>query len=162
VNNTTANISYGKIMVMKRTNENSDKTIPLGMLIDSNGTPSQNADDALNGAMLPMSGYKGFGLGLAVELLSGPLIGAKGGRSAAESSDGLFIITIDPAPFTTQAKDNIESVLQEIKASRHAPEIKEILIPGEHSERHYNAHKNAPTIDIIEKTYNELKELSQA
>lgn len=155
---TTANMAYGKIMVMKREGKN----LPEGMIIDADGAPSQNPDDAMAGAMLPMSGYKGFGLGLAIELLAGPLIGGKGGRSAVQGSDGLFIITIDPSKCGAQndIQNKMELVLQEIKNSRHAPNIEDILIPGERSEQNYNTHKDQENIDIIDEVYQELKELA--
>ncbi len=161
---TTANISYGKIMIMKRAKNNGGENIPLGMLIDAQGAPSQNPDDTKKGAMLPMSGYKGFGLGLAIELLAGPLIGAKGGKNAVNGSDGLFIITIDPEKFghSIEITNNIEQVLQEIKTSRHAPEINEILIPGERSEQTYAQQKGQETITIIDEIYHELQELAKA
>ena len=155
---TTANMAYGKIMVIKR----EGKKLPEGMIIDADGSPSQNPDDAMAGAMLPMSGYKGFGLGLAVELLAGPLIGAKGGRNAVQGSDGLFIISIDPSKCGSQTdiERNMEHVLQEIKNSRHAPDIKDILIPGERSKQQYQIQKDKENINIIDEVYQELKELA--
>lgn len=50
--------------------------IPEGWAIDKDGNATQDAQEALAGAVLPMAGVKGYALALAVEILSGVLSGA--------------------------------------------------------------------------------------
>lgn len=155
---TTAEWAYGKLMEMHK----AGKEMPEGAIIDKDGNPSVNFKDALGGAMLPMQGIKGFSIGLAIEILSGALIGAKSGRDAVKDSDGIFFIALNPDILVGQKQfeEHVEMLLQEIKSSRHSDAVAEILIPGERSERSYNALKDSDTIEILDTVYNDLKELA--
>ena len=112
--------------------------------------------------MLPMNGFKGFSLGLAVEVISGALIGAKMGLNAVQGSDGIFFIAIDPEKFVGRDtfEAYIEDFIQEIKRSDHKAEVTELLIPGERSEHKYMENNNKNKIDIVDTVYEELKELA--
>ncbi len=109
-----------------------------------------------------MNGIKGFSLGLAIEILSGALIGAKSGREAVGGSDGLFFITIDPDKLVSidQFEDHVEHLLTEIKSSRHGEATAEILIPGERSQSAYEKALKEDHIDVIDTVYQDLKELA--
>ncbi|MFP4386734.1 MAG: Ldh family oxidoreductase, partial [Alphaproteobacteria bacterium] len=109
----------------------------------------------------PMNGFKGFGLGLAVEILSGALIGAKCGAQVVEGFDGMFFIALDPDRLVgrTVFEDHVETLLQSIKTSRQAVVDKEILIPGERSYRMYKDNCSKDTVDLSDAVYNEMKAL---
>ncbi len=156
---TSAQWAYGKLLEMHQKGE----PMPVDAMVDKNGKPSTDIRDAMNGAMLPMNGIKGFSLGLAIEILSGALIGAKSGRDAAEGSDGIFFITIDPDKLVGRQRfeNEVESLLQEIKNSRHDADISEILIPGERSSKNLEKHFENNEIDIIDSVYEDLKELAE-
>lgn len=82
----TSTVPRGKLEVYQR----QEKPIPLGWATDENGTPTTNAGHVLNnfvkragGGLLPLggagealSGHKGYGLGLMVEILSAVVPGA--------------------------------------------------------------------------------------
>jgi LDH2 family malate/lactate/ureidoglycolate dehydrogenase len=119
--------------------------IPPGIAIDPQGNPTLDAQAALDGALTPLGGHKGFALGLAVGLLSGPVIGALiGGElqraiaaGAGERSRGHLFIAMNPAAFGDPAANErrIAAYLSELKSSRKAPGVAEILIPGERGQR---------------------------
>ena len=155
---TTAQWAYGKLLELHK----AGKAIPDDAFVDKNGQPSTDIKDAVDGAMLPMNGYKGFAIGLAIEILGGALIGAKSGLNAVQGSDGIFFIALNPDMFVGQDifEKQVESLLQEIKSSRHDAEITELLIPGEKSAKKYLETKEYKDIDIVETVYNELKELA--
>ncbi len=155
---TTAQWAYGKLLEIYK----AGKDMPVDALVDKDGKPSTNIRDAMDGSMLPMNGYKGFSIGLAIEILSGALIGAKSGHSAVKGSDGIFFITIDPDKLVGRKRfeDEVEKLLQEIKSSRHDEHISEILIPGERSERAYKAASQSDVIEIIDTVYHDIKGLS--
>ncbi len=156
---TTAQWAYGKLLEIYK----SGQRLPEDAIIDKNGTPSTNIKDAMDGAMLPMNGYKGFSLGLAIEVLSGALIGAKSGREAVKGSDGIFFITIDPDKFVGRERfeNDVEALLQEIKNSRYdTAKITDILIPGERSEQAYKTACSNDKIEVIDEVYKDLKELA--
>lgn len=155
---TSAQWAYGKLMEMNQ------KGIPMpaDAIVDKNGKPSTNIDDAMDGAMLPMNGIKGFSIGLAIEILGGALIGAKSGREAVKGSDGIFFITIDPDKLVgrTRFENEVELLLQEVKSSRRNAAITEIFIPGERSANTLQKNLEKPDIEIIDSVYNDLKELA--
>lgn len=153
----TSSYAYGKIMVHKDKNE----PIPEGVLIDEAGHPSTDPKDAYDGAILPLSGYKGFSLGLMIELLSGPLIGAKAIKKDLCDEDGLFIIAIDPNAMGNIAfYQDIENALKAIKTSAPAPNSNAIAIPGERSQSTLQNTLKSGYIDIADKTLQKLKALA--
>jgi LDH2 family malate/lactate/ureidoglycolate dehydrogenase len=155
---TTAQWAYGKLLEMKQKAE----PMPVDAIVDKNGKPSTDILDAMNGAMLPMNGIKGFSLGLAIEILGGALIGAKSGRDAVKGSDGIFFITIDPDKLVgrEQFEKHVKALLQEVKSSSHHAEISEILIPGERSAKNLQKSIENNEIEIIDSVYDDLKELA--
>ncbi len=156
---TTAQWAYGKLLQLHK----SGQDLPVDAIVDKDGKTSQNIKDAMNGAMLPMNGYKGFSIGLAIEILSGALIGAKSGRSAIDGSDGIFFIAINPDMLVgqDQFEEHVEALLQEIKSSRHDAQISEILIPGERSSNALINANNSDDIEIIDNVYQDLKDLAK-
>lgn len=157
---TTAAMAYGKIMVLKQKGED----LPLGIVVDADGHPSTNPQDANDGAMLPLEGFKGFGLGLAVEMLAGGLIGGKmGGRIEADQtySDGMFMIVIDPAAFKNAdtALTRNQDFIDTIKASRKSADIQDISMPGERSAAQYETNTHHETFEILDKTYADMQQL---
>ena len=83
------------------------EAIPLGWAIDSDGEPTTNAQEALDGAIAPFGGYKGFGIGLMVEtfaaLMSGAALSTEAsrfvGREGGFPNVGQFFIALDPKAF---------------------------------------------------------------
>ncbi len=115
-------------------------TIPFDWAIDQNGSPTNDAQLALKGSLLPIGGYKGYGITLIVDLLSGVLSGAAYGphvgspREPAQKQNvgQLFIaINIDMIQPKDEFKSRVDNYIQEIKNSKLAERSTEILIPGE-------------------------------
>jgi LDH2 family malate/lactate/ureidoglycolate dehydrogenase len=154
---TTAAIAYGKIMVMKDKGE----TVPDGVLVDTDGHPSNNPADAYDGAILPLAGYKGFGLGLMVELLAGPLIGAGAVKKNLYDNDGMFIIAIDPqmAGHTGWAQD-ISAALEFIRKSKRQEGVSEISLPGDRSAKALKEVQEKGQVEVAEKTLEKLRALA--
>ncbi|MBL4804167.1 MAG: Ldh family oxidoreductase [Alphaproteobacteria bacterium] len=154
----TSAYAYGKIMVHKAKGE----PVPEGVMIDETGSPSTNPEDADDGAILPLAGYKGFSLGLMIELMAGPLIGAKAIKKDLCDEDGLFIIAIDPkamghAPFY---KD-IAEALSKIKNAERIPGIDHISVAGERSASTLHKNLAAGEIDVADTTLEKLRELAK-
>ena len=153
----TSAYAYGKIMVHKDKNE----PIPDGILIDESGHPSNDPNDAYNGAILPLAGYKGFSLGLMIELLAGPLIGAKSLKKDLYDNDGLFIIAIDPkAMGNTLIYEEISRSLNTIKDSPPAPDKASVNLPGQRSAALLKQNLEKGTIDVADKTLQKIKDLA--
>ena len=152
----TAAMAYGKMMVAKDKGEE----LPEGKMIDKDGNPSTNPKDAYEGAILPLEGHKGFALGLMIELLAGPLIGAHASKDELYDNDGLFIITIDPSKM---GHENyalaITNTLKRVKDTLPMPGHEAVSLPGERSERALKQAKMAGEIDVADKTLNDLQAL---
>jgi uncharacterized oxidoreductase len=119
------------------------ESLPPGWIINSEGRPSVNPADYFNGgAILPIGGdvaFKGYGLAFMIDLLAGALTG--GGCSAVtdfRGGNGVFMIVIDVARF--RAVDaftrSVDEVIAKLKASKTAPGVEEVMIPGEAGFRH--------------------------
>lgn len=139
----TSTITRGRIEVAARRGE----TLPVGWAIDASGRPALTPDAALGGSLLPLggdeatAGYKGYGLSLAVDLLTGVLGGAAFGPnilglfSTAGASDlGQAVIVIDPAAIGDPGsfEPRLEGYLAQLTG---APTVTDapgrVLIPGE-------------------------------
>jgi len=121
--------------------------LPPGWIVDSQGRPSTNPADLyepplpperikLAGALLPFGGYKGYGLGLVVDMLAGILTGAGSSQDMTTSgwlANGVFLMAVKVSQFVplsdfTQRADRL---LDAIKNSARAEGSSGILIPGE-------------------------------
>ena len=84
-----------------------DEPIELGWAFDADGNPTTDAKAALKGTMAPSGGYKGFGLGLTVEVLASCLAGAVlsqnaspfSGTAGGPPATGQCFVAFDPMSF---------------------------------------------------------------
>jgi (2R)-3-sulfolactate dehydrogenase (NADP+) len=87
--------------------------IEPGWALDADGQPTEDAEAALAGSMVPAGGQKGFGMGLMVEIFAAALSGGNLGLEASPFSGpkggppgtGQFFIGIDPAAFSGDVFD---------------------------------------------------------
>ncbi len=120
--------------------------LPSGWIVDSHGRPSTNPADLyepplpperikLAGALLPFGGYKGYGLGLVVDLLAGVLTGAGSSQDMTSGwlTNGVFMMALKIDNFVPLGdfKDRVDRLVKSIKESPKAEGFEEILIPGE-------------------------------
>lgn len=100
-------IAKSEIILRARKGE----AIEPGWALDADGQPTEDAEAALAGSMLPAGGQKGFGMGLMVEIFAAALSGGNLGLEASPFSGpkggppgtGQFFIGIDPAAFSGDA-----------------------------------------------------------
>jgi len=84
--------------------------IEPGWALDADGQPTEDAEAALAGSMLPAGGQKGFGIGLMVEIFAAALSGGNLGLEASPFSGpkggppgtGQFFIGVDPLAFSAE------------------------------------------------------------
>ena len=119
--------------------------LPPGWIVDSSGRPSTNPADLyepplppvqakLAGALLPAGGYKGYGLGLVIEILAGALTGSGCSDEVTSSlTNGVFIQVLNISKFVPlqMFKERVDKLIRLIKNSPKAEGFNEILIPGE-------------------------------
>ena len=98
--------TIAKSEIMKRAR--AGESIPEGWAYDAEGNATTDPDAALKGSMAPSGGYKGFGMGLMVEVFAAVLSGATLGKDASPFSGtaggppatGQFFIALNPETFS--------------------------------------------------------------
>jgi LDH2 family malate/lactate/ureidoglycolate dehydrogenase len=119
-------------------------TIPLGWAIDSEGSDTTTPSDVLKSrALLPIAGPKGFGLGLAHEILTCVLLGGQlfGGGATGfipytkpmNVSQTFQAINIDWFVPLEEFKSHMDEVLGVVGRSLPRPGVDHVYYPGEHS-----------------------------
>jgi LDH2 family malate/lactate/ureidoglycolate dehydrogenase len=134
----TSAVAASKIMAAK----NLGNPIPDSWLVDEDGVPT--TDPSIfpdKGALLPMAGYKGYGLALMVEILSGVLTGAAMNtqikswvrQSEGPTNEGHAFIAIDIGQMMPLGtfKERVDWLAREIKCTPKAKGETRIYMPGE-------------------------------
>ena len=125
--------------------------MPEGWMIDREGKPLTDPRRAGEGFLLPIGGYKGYGLALVVGLLAGTLNGAAMGKdvidfnadAASATNTGQAIVAIDPAAFGDPVafRRAVDQVIRDLRASAKMPGVERIWMPGEQSHERIAAHR---------------------
>lgn len=131
--------AYGKVKAKAARGE----SMPEGWMIDRQGRPLTDPKRAEEGFLLPIGGYKGYGLALVVGLIAGTLNGAAMGRGVIDfnkddrtpTNTGQAIVAIDPAAFGDlgEFKSAVDRVARDLRASERLPGVERIWMPGEQS-----------------------------
>lgn len=137
VDMSSSNVARGNIILAAK----EGRPIPEGWAIDTYGRPTTDATKALDGAVLPMGGPKGYALATAVEVLSGIVSGAAYGPHVGWIYDDnpkpanvghfFMVINIEPLISFTEYRLRMENMINEIRAIPLAEGFDSILLPGE-------------------------------
>ena len=105
------------------------QVLPEGVAVDAEGRPTRDPTLAKLGALLPVGGYKGFGLGFIVQAL-GVLAGS---GLDPDKDDGYVFIVLKPDLLVglSEFKQQVSELVDRIKATPRQPGVDEIRIPGE-------------------------------
>jgi L-2-hydroxycarboxylate dehydrogenase (NAD+) len=131
--------AYGKVKAKAQRGEQ----MPVGWMIDRQGQPLTDPKRADEGFLMPIGGYKGYGLAMVVGLLAGTLNGAAMGTEvidfnkdqATVTNTGQAILVIDPDAFgeVDAFKARVDKLIRELRASERMPGVDRIWMPGEQS-----------------------------
>jgi L-2-hydroxycarboxylate dehydrogenase (NAD+) len=131
--------AYGKVKAKAQRGEQ----MPVGWMIDRQGRPLTDPKRAEEGFLMPIGGYKGYGLAMIVGLLAGTLNGAAMGSEVIDfnhddttvTNTGQAIVAIDPDAFGDLAafKARVDKLVRELRASERMPGVERIWMPGEQS-----------------------------
>jgi LDH2 family malate/lactate/ureidoglycolate dehydrogenase len=131
--------AYGKVKAKAQRGE----MMPEGWMIDRQGKPLLDPTKSEEGFLLPIGGYKGYGLSLIVGILAGTLNGAAMGRQVIDfnkdfsttTNTGQAIAIIDPSAFGDihEFKQNVDTLVRELRGSERMPGVDRIWLPGEQS-----------------------------
>lgn len=139
----TSTVAKSKI---KQALEKNEK-IPINWATDSEGNPTEDPKQAIKGLLLPMAGYKGYGLAMMVDILSGLLSGASYLNQVGKfygndkcMNVGFTFLVINPKQiYGEEFYEEMDRYIEIIKNSEKIGD-KTIMIPGENrlNEREYN------------------------
>lgn len=151
--------AWGKILHARSKKE----AIPASWAVDEDGNPT--TDSTKVNALLPIAGPKGYGLMMMVDILAGTLMGLPFGKHVSSMYHdlskgrelGQLHIVINPAFFTDLDvfKENISTMLDELKEMKPSEGFKEVNFPGERG-RMREQNYEAEGIEIVDDIYNYL------
>jgi L-2-hydroxycarboxylate dehydrogenase (NAD+) len=131
--------AYGKVKAKAQKGE----TMPEGWMIDREGKPLTDPKRAGEGFLMPIGGYKGYGLALIVGLLAGTLNGAAMGKEVIDfnvdqntpTNTGQAIMAIDISAFgdVSAFKQRVDVLIRDMRNSPRMPDVERIWLPGEQS-----------------------------
>jgi LDH2 family malate/lactate/ureidoglycolate dehydrogenase len=129
--------AYGKV----KTKAQRGEMMPEGWMMDRQGNPLTDPKRANEGFLLPIGGYKGYGLALVLGLLAGNLNGAAMGKEVidfnnddtSETNTGHAIVAINIEAFQDlkEFKQGMDTLIRDIRDSKRLPGVDRIRLPGE-------------------------------
>lgn len=162
----TCAAAEGKVRVKKIAGE----LCPDGWLLDSEGRPTDDPNTLYAdppGTIRPMDKdqpYKGFGLGLMVEILSGALSGGVCAREKPINQIGncVFMLVLDPAHFggAEHFGAEVSLLLDFVRGCPRVEGVDEILLPGD-PERRTLAARVSEGIPFDEGNWSQLAKLAE-
>jgi len=156
--------AFGKVKLKAQLGE----TMPEGWMVDREGRPLTDPNRADEGFLLPIGGYKGYGLALIVGLLAGTLNGAAMGKQvidhnhddAGATNTGQAILAIDVSAFgDVQAfKNQVDVLIDDLRQSQRMPGVDRIWLPGEqsHARRIENRRDGIPIAAALRRSLDRL------
>jgi LDH2 family malate/lactate/ureidoglycolate dehydrogenase len=129
----TGQVSRGKVL------DHAARGLPLapGDAVDSDGAPTTDAAAAVDGAISPFGGPKGYALGLTLEVLVATLTRTALGEDVRGTLDptdpstkGDVFIAVDPTLFGSGAAA-VAAYLTALRATPPAPGHDRVLVPGD-------------------------------
>jgi L-2-hydroxycarboxylate dehydrogenase (NAD+) len=174
----TCVVPYGKIEMAMRRGE----PIPVGWAVDREGRPTTDPAAMIDGgALLPLgsdaqrSGHKGYGLAVAVDVLSGILSGANWGpfappfalrqedppRQVGKGIGHFFgALRIDAFRDPAEFKSQIDEFVRTLRATRPAAGTEAVLVPGD-PERVAENERLQRGVPLLPPVVDDLREISR-
>ncbi len=145
----TGMTTWGDVLLREKLGQPLDS----GVAVDADGQPTTDPSAALAGAFLPWGGHRGYGLSLVVQLL-GVMCGS---RIVVDevSACGFFFLVLDPALLgpADAFKAQVTALAAQIEASRPAPGVERVRVPGRSSAAKRRAALAAGTIEVDDSIY---------
>jgi LDH2 family malate/lactate/ureidoglycolate dehydrogenase len=146
----------------------SGESIPLGWALNSKGEPTTDANEALEGIILPIGDYKGYGITLMIDILSGVLTGAAFGDQVpgveedGKRNNGHLFISLDVESFMdiNEFKSRIDQLTEIVKTAPKINKETRILLPGE-IEWNTKLNQRLNTVKLPERIFNLMSSLCE-
>ena len=163
----TSVVAEGKVRVAF----NKKVPAPEGWLLDEQGQPTTDPGVLYReprGSILPLggtqSGYKGFGLGLLLDVFAGALSGAQCSHPDVKprSGNAVFFLVLDIDRFAGREHflREVQALSESVRTCPCAPGVKAITLPGD-PERHERSRRQTAGIPLDDGTWGQLCALAQ-
>src|SRR5258708_19071584 len=134
----TGAVAWGKIFVAQQ----ESKKIPITWALDKNGLPTDDPNAAAHqGLIQPFGGYKGYGLSLLIDILTGVLSGGgfsthvktlyKEIESPAQSAHVCAALRIEAFMPLSEFQQRIDAIIQLMHSCPTTAGVERIFVPGE-------------------------------
>jgi LDH2 family malate/lactate/ureidoglycolate dehydrogenase len=137
------------------------RSIPNDVAYDSQGDFTTDPGKALEGAILPFDGgYKGAGLSMIIETLTGPLVAASFvGIGDVWGNLGNLAFAIDPELLVDRGefKDSVSALVEKVKNTKKLPGVDVVYVPGERGDKLTQRVLESGEIEVEDNLYAELK-----
>lgn len=168
----TSTVAVNKV----RTYDHLGVDVPAGWVVDGSGesvtdvaTAHRQVRAQSGGGLTPLggseatSGYKGYGLGLMVQVLAGALVGATFAphRPSTQVPDdiGHFCLVVDPKAFGNgELGASVSAIVDELRAQRPIEPARPVLVPGD-PERAARVERLAHGVPMADALFTALQEL---
>jgi L-2-hydroxycarboxylate dehydrogenase (NAD+) len=140
------------------------KSIPDDVAYDPEGRSTSDPAQAIKGALRSFDrGYKGAGLAMVIEILAGPLVGAACvGVGNPAQNWGQLVLAIDPGLLGDRETfmKNVNTLIDQVKATKRLPGVEEIFVPGERGNRQAAEIRASGVIDVEDHLLEELRKIA--
>jgi len=152
-------VAFGKITNIKT---QGIPDVPAGWAFDKDGNPTTKTDDVYS--IVPIAGYKGFGLSFFIDIISGMLIGGNTGDRCGDATGGPShsFMAINPAAFGYSLDDfkkQLDDRIEEFKSCPRKDGVDEIYMPGELEEIYCS--KSLENAEIIDEIVDQLNDIAK-
>src|SRR5262249_37194019 len=148
---------------------NKGEPVPEGWLLDARGQPTTDPGVLYReprGTILPLGGpqaYKGFGIGLLLDMFAGGLSGGPCSRPGMplRVANAVLFIVIDGEQFAGREHflREVSDLAEAVRTCPRAEGVSEVLMPGD-PERRERARRRASGIPLDGGTWGQLTELA--
>ena len=143
--------------------------IPIGWALDKDGNPTTDAQEALEGLILPIGDHKGYGITFMIDVLTGVLSGAKFGNQNplidedGKRDNGHLFISFNIGNFMPLEafRERIDELIEMVKSAPRIDQSREIFLPGEIEWRNKLNQKNG-TVAMTENVVKKIEDLCHA
>lgn len=162
----TSAVANGKIRVAQI----AGRACPPGWLQDAEGRPTTDPNTRFAdppGTILPMGGeegYKGFGLGLLLDMLVGGLSGGlcPPADATAKSTNNVLLVVWHPDRFfgASHFCGEADKLIDSVRNTRRKPGVDAIRLPSDHSNQLFRQ-RSASGVPLDGGTWESLKQVAQ-
>lgn len=134
----TGAVAWGKIFVAQQ----EKKRIPTTWALDKHGVPTDDPNAAAHqGLIQPFGGYKGYGLSLLIDILTGVLSGGgfsthvrtlyKEIETPAQIAHTCAALRVEAFMPLDEFRQRMDQIIQSMRSCPTAPGVERIFVPGE-------------------------------